>query len=121
MTLTEALLAALLLATAGAAHCVGMCGAISVSLGFSLPQQERSSFQLARWHGLFALGRVGTYTILGAMGGAFGSALQWLPGGGRFVMAFAVVVMVLIAFALLGKDLGLQHVERLGMRLWRAV
>lgn len=121
MSLYEAVLAALLLAAAGAAHCLGMCGAISVSLGFSLPDRARGTAGLAYWHGLFALGRVTTYALLGALGGAFGEALRLLPGGGRIVMGIAIAIMLMVAFALLGRDLGLRHIERLGMRLWRAV
>lgn len=121
MTLAEATLAALLLATAGAAHCLGMCGTISISLGFSLPATDRTTARLAWWHGLFALGRITTYALLGALGGAFGEALQLLPGGGRIVMLLALAVLVLITLALIGRDLGLRHIERLGMALWRTV
>lgn len=121
MSLHEAILAALLLASAGAAHCLGMCGAISVSLGFSLPGRARSTAGLAYWHGLFAFGRITTYALLGALAGGFGEALRLLPGGGRIVMGMAVAIMLMVAFALLGRDLGLRHIERLGMRLWQAV
>ena len=122
MTLTETLLAALLLAAAGSAHCLGMCGAISVGISFSLPEQERSPKRLLRWHLLVNAGRTGFYSLLGAISGALGATVQQLiPGGARIVVLFSALVLLLIGLQQLGQAQGLRWLEGAGQKVWRRV
>jgi uncharacterized protein len=66
-------------------HCVGMCGPIAVA--FSLTEQNGDSLrdgserwlQKLSWHGLLNLGRLLSYTLVGAGIGAVGSVL--IAGG----------------------------------------
>jgi uncharacterized protein len=83
--MTFALLAASFLAgLLGSLHCVGMCGAFAASCA-------RAPLGLPAWH----VGRVTTYTLLGALAGAVGRVLPgpaWLPG--------LVAALLLVWFAL---------------------
>ena len=122
MTLIESLTAALLLAFAGAGHCVGMCGAISMTLSFSVPEAQRQGGRLALWQGLFAAGRLVSYTLLGAAAGAGGEQLMAaLPGGQNLPWLLAAAVMILIALFLLGRELGVRLLEQAGLAIWRRV
>lgn len=69
-------------------HCVQMCGPIVVA--FSLNGR-------AGWlsHVAYHLGRVSTYTLLGAAAGALGSGLGWLSGVERWVTLAAGVLLIL--------------------------
>lgn len=65
------LLAALAIGFVGSLHCVGMCGAIALSLPVS---PQRSRFLWGRL--LYNLGRISTYTILGIVFGMVGSVAR---------------------------------------------
>ena len=54
-------------------HCVGMCGPIALSLG--LESQNKLKFTLRNL--TYQLGRVTTYTILGAILGLIGESLSF--------------------------------------------
>lgn len=122
MTLTETLLGALLLAFAGAGHCVGMCGAISMNMTFAVPESQRQGWQLSLWHALYSAGRVSSYVLLGALVGFGGDGLmQQLPGGQQLPWLLAAAVMILIALYLAGKEAGIRLIERAGLVLWRRI
>lgn len=120
MPLIDTLIAAVLLALAGAGHCLGMCGGISLSLSMAVPQAQRSGLQLWRWQLAFASGRLATYSLLGALAGGLGQALvATFPAAGRFGWLLAALLMLMLALMLIGHDLGLARLERLGLGLWR--
>lgn len=86
--MVELLTAALLAGLLGSVHCIGMCGAFAASC-------TRAPGGLAAWH----LGRILTYTGLGAAAGALGSLIPgppWVPG------AVAALLLVWFALALAG-------------------
>ncbi|MDX2122973.1 MAG: sulfite exporter TauE/SafE family protein [Gemmatimonadota bacterium] len=86
--MVELLTAALLAGLLGSVHCIGMCGAFAASC-------TRARGGLAAWH----LGRILTYTGLGAAAGALGSLIPgppWVPG------AVAALLLVWFALALAG-------------------
>lgn len=120
MPLTDTLIAAVLLALAGAGHCLGMCGGISLSLSMAVPEAQRSGLQLWRWQCLFASGRLTSYALLGALAGGFGQALVAIfPRAGQLGWLLAAVLMLMLGLMLLGHDVGLARLERLGLGLWR--
>lgn len=121
MTFAETLVAAFLLAFAGAGHCVGMCGAVSINVSLAVPEaRRRGNLALARWQLLFASGRIFSYLVLGAVVGAGGEALMsQLPGGQRLPWLLAAAVMVLIGLFLLGRELGIRLLEKAGLVIWR--
>ncbi|MDF1630275.1 MAG: sulfite exporter TauE/SafE family protein [Alcanivoracaceae bacterium] len=122
MNLSEAISAAALLAVAGAGHCLGMCGGISLGLSMAVQEDRRRGKRLWLWQALFAIGRVSTYTMLGALAGAFGQLLiDTLPGAGPLAWMLSAILMLLLALMLLGHDVGLSRLERVGLAVWRRI
>lgn len=122
MNLSEAISAATLLAVAGAGHCLGMCGGISLGLSMAVQEDRRRGKRLWLWQGLFAIGRVSTYTLLGALAGAFGQLIiDTLPGAGPVAWMLSAILMLLLALMLLGHDVGLGKLERVGLAVWRRI
>lgn len=122
MSLTEAVIAALFLGLAGSTHCLGMCGAISVNLSFSLAPEQRTPARLLRWHLLINGGRVTLYSLVGGLAGGLGAAIdQRNPALGKGLMLLSAVVLALIALQLLGQARSLQWLESLGNKVWRRI
>lgn len=122
MSPVEAVSAAALLALAGAGHCLGMCGGISLSLSMGVAEASRRGYRLWWWQLLFASGRVSTYVALGALAGGVG---QWfltrLPAAGPVAWILAATLLLLAALMLLDKDMGLVRLERFGLQVWRRI
>lgn len=122
MNLAEAISAAALLALAGAGHCLGMCGGISMSLSMAVQEDKRRGKRLWWWQALFASGRVFTYTLLGTLAGAFGQLLiDTLPGAQPIAWMLAAILMLLLGLMMLGHDIGLGKLERVGHAVWRKI
>ena len=86
----------LILGITGTGHCVGMCGPLVVAL------PGRTGHWRA--HLFYHLGRVATYTVLGAMVGGLGAAVSTaagLAGGGLLWIVRAQVFLSLVAAAVL--------------------
>ena len=66
------LTAMFLLGLLGSGHCLGMCGPLV--LAFPARQGTRGA------HVAYNVGRVTTYTILGALLGSLGAGLSWARG-----------------------------------------
>lgn len=110
-------LALFLVGLLGGGHCVGMCGGIVTALSFGLPAGQ------ARWPYLFSynLGRIASYTFIGALLGA-------LAGGGLSLLQLHPLQMALYLFAnlmLIGMGLYLAglsalvgKIETLGRPIW---
>ncbi len=112
--------AALLVGQLGGVHCVGMCGGIVGALGLGLPAGRPG------WPLLLAynLGRIGSYTLAGALAGgvmaAAGDLLavrQWQQG----LMLFAGVFLILMGLYLAGWWGLLRRVEAAGGMFWRRI
>lgn len=84
-------------------HCIGMCGGIVVAYSTIkiTPQSSKVSKSVA--HLLYSLGRVLTYSILGAMFGALGGVATFSNTANGSMLIFAGVVMVLAGLSLMGK------------------
>jgi len=78
----------------GSFHCVGMCGPIAIAL--PVPNSSNISFVSGRL--LYNLGRVTTYSFLGAVFGLLGSRLviSGFQQSVSIVLGIAIVVVVLI-------------------------
>lgn len=59
------------------AHCLGMCGGIVAAYAATLPEAGQGAWPA---HGLYNLGRMVSYSALGALAGGAGTVLAW---GGR--------------------------------------
>ena len=122
MTLAESISAAALLALAGAGHCLGMCGGISLGLSMAVNESQRRGRKLWWWQFLFAAGRVSTYSILGLIAGGMGHwLLDTLPAAGAVAWLLSAVLMLLVGLMLLGHDIGLRGLEKIGLNVWRRI
>lgn len=105
--LSKAVIAGLLIGTAGSLHCLGMCGPLVLGLPIRGGNLARFFSERLVYH----LGRISVYAVLGAFGGVLGGILnigRWQQG----ISIFLGVIMVLAAFYTSGK-LKLSFLERL--------
>lgn len=75
----------------GSLHCVGMCGPIAMALPFG----GSSGWQYYAGRLLYNGGRIVTYTLLGALAGAFGESLQ-LAGLQQTVSIVSGILILLL-------------------------
>jgi sulfite exporter TauE/SafE len=113
---------ALVMGLAGGAHCITMCGGVaSAACGSSCASttRGRATYSLA-WNA----GRIATYTALGAIAGAIGSApMSFVP-----LETARLALRVIAALVLLGLGLHLAgltsmfgKIERIGAPLWNRI
>lgn len=105
--MTVPIIALLVASLVGSLHCVGMCGAfVAFAVGTGDESGWRSKAVLsAAYNG----GRLMTYTLLGATGGALGAALNLggsLVGVQRFAAIAAGAIMVVFGLTTLLRVLG---------------
>lgn len=93
------LLSGLLLGIFSSFHCVGMCGAIA----FSLPIQTQSPSSKIISFGLYHLGRMTMYTLLGIFFGAVGRHV-FIGGLQQWLSIVLGVMVVLFVFAFYKKS-----------------
>lgn len=84
-------------------HCIGMCGGIVVAYSTIKIEPQSSKVSQGVAHLLYSLGRVLTYTILGAMFGALGGVATFNNTANGAMLIFAGIVMVLAGLSLMGK------------------
>lgn len=92
-------LAALTLGFTTGFHCLGMCGPIALSLGLNKKQQVNFHFQNITYQ----LGRIFTYSILGAILGIIGKSFS-LVGFQQYLTIFAGVVLIIMALFSFGSS-----------------
>jgi sulfite exporter TauE/SafE len=114
-------IAGFFLGLAGSAHCVAMCGGIASALD---RVATGTGWRRLGAHGLYALGRVGSYTILGALVGALGAAASQLVTPERLpeferVARWGVGGLLIVFAAGLSGFRPLQGLEHLGHTVWR--
>lgn len=114
LTFISALLAGLL----SSAHCMAMCGALSLA-GHAAPTTQSRSFSLAIYHA----GRLFSYTLIGALAGASGGLLLSQTCSDEVMAAWpriaANVALIGIALAMLLGWNGLERMARPFLPLWR--
>lgn len=86
------IIAALGLGFASGFHCLGMCGPIALSLGLSKKQQVNFHLQNLTYQ----LGRIFTYSLLGAMVGIVGEGFQ-IAGFQKYISIVSGSLLVLMA------------------------
>ena len=77
----------------GSSHCIGMCGPFAILLGSSTTGWRQN----VAWQLLYSLGRIFTYTTLGAMAGFGGQRLAGL----KLLGVNATAILALVAGVLL--------------------
>ena len=84
-------------------HCIGMCGGIV--LAYSTIKIEPASSKVSKTiaHLLYNIGRVFTYTLLGAIFGAIGGVATFSNTANGTLLIVAGVAMILAGLSLMGK------------------
>jgi hypothetical protein len=84
-------------------HCIGMCGGIVLAYSTIKIEPKSSKVSQSFAHLLYSLGRVFTYSILGAMFGALGGVVTFSNNANGILLVVAGIAMVLAGLSLLGK------------------
>ncbi len=103
----QAVIAGLLIGTAGSLHCLGMCG----PLVLSLPVHSNSTFRFFTERLVYHVGRISVYATLGGIGGALGNVLSF----GRWQQGISIILgtlMIVASFYVAGK-IKLPFIERI--------
>lgn len=109
------LLTAFSLGLLSSAHCVGMCGGIMGALTMAIPADaRRRRLQLLLGYNL---GRIGSYTLMGVLLGAFAGVITgW--AGESWLRVVAGLLLITMGLYLADWWRGLTHLERVGRYLW---
>lgn len=111
--LSADLISLFLLGFFGTGHCLGMCGPLIVAI----------PGRAGGWHAhmLYHLGRVSTYTLVGAVLGGIGGGMAASPGSSTMRSLIYLQIAVCLAAALLLLTFGLQRVGLLREPAWLAL
>ena len=95
------LLSGLILGLLGSLHCVGMCGPIA----FMLPVDRQNSYRKVGQIGVYHLGRLLAYSIIGLLFGLLGQSfyLFGLQQQLSIVVGLLMIVLVLIPYKIIGR------------------
>lgn len=77
----------------GSSHCIGMCGPFAAILGSATTSWKQN----VSWQLIYSVGRVFTYSVLGAMAGFGGhrlSGLRWSGVNGTAILAIAAGMLL---------------------------
>ena len=84
-------------------HCIGMCGGIVVAYSTIKIDPKSSKLSQSAAHLLYSLGRVLTYSILGAIFGALGGVVLFSNMANGVLLIVAGIAMILAGLSLMGK------------------
>lgn len=84
-------------------HCIGMCGGIVLAYSTIKIEPQSSKVSKSVAHLLYSLGRVTTYTILGAIFGTLGGVVTFSNTANGVLLIIAGVFMLLAGLSLMGK------------------
>lgn len=84
-------------------HCIGMCGGIVVAYSTIKINPKNSKVSQSVSHLLYSLGRVLTYSVLGAIFGALGGVIVYSNTANGVLLIVAGVAMILAGLSLMGK------------------
>jgi hypothetical protein len=102
----------------GGVHCAAMCGGLVGAACGS--RRER----ILRYALGYNLGRIASYTVAGALAGAFGQAGLWLRGGPlaqQAMLVLASLALLALGLYLAGVSPVMRAVENAGSVLWRVL
>lgn len=113
------LISAFVVGLLGGVHCAGMCGGIVGALSFGIKGGRNLPILLA-----YNLGRIGSYTLAGALMGALGfyfSGLLPVQTAQHVLLSLAGVFLILMGLYLAGWWNALSRLEQAGGLLWRRI
>jgi len=122
-------LAAFLTGLLGGTHCVGMCGGIVAAMSFQggVGVDEatgKGGRQPFRFHIGYSIGRIASYSVLGALAGLLGSAAflsDSLYPLQRGLFVLAQVILILLGLYLAGLNQSIRVLELAGSAVWKRV
>lgn len=117
--MTPVVTSALLMGLFGGVHCVAMCGGIVGVLCTACPESPR--FAQAPYWLAYNVGRLASYTGMGALFGALGSSFAGLDELRIGLRVVAAVCMLVAGLHLAGMPSGMRRLERAGGFLWRRI
>jgi sulfite exporter TauE/SafE len=89
-------------------HCVGMCGGLVITYSVENLTKNRDAFKA---HFQYNLGRIISYTLIGALLGAFGSFFSINNNLAGAMMIFAGIFMILMGVSLIKKINWLEKIK----------
>jgi len=92
-------------------HCIGMCGGFIVSYTTAKMEASTSKLSQASGHAFYNIGRISSYTLLGALFGFFGSLWDATPMMRMIMFAVAGVMMIIMGLSLSGRLKLLSYIE----------
>lgn len=92
-------------------HCIGMCGGFIVSYTTAKMDSATSKTSQATGHSFYNLGRISSYTILGALFGFFGSLWDATPMMRMIMFGIAGLMMIIMGLSLSGRVKFLSYLE----------
>ncbi len=115
------LAAAFIAGLAGSVHCLAMCGGVSGALGMRARRVGAGPARTFMHNASYQIGRVGSYTLAGALCGGFGAMLATLADLSsltRIVRMLAGLLLIGIALRVLVGWRLFGALESLGARVW---
>lgn len=92
-------------------HCIGMCGGIVIAYSSIKIEPSSSKVSQSIAHLMYSLGRVTSYSILGAIFGAIGSVVMFSNTAKGSLFVVAGIAMILAGLSLMGKFKFLTFIE----------
>ncbi len=114
-------LANFLIGLLGGVHCASMCGGIVTALSLQPGQPKAAAMKI---HFAYSLGRISTYTLLGAVLGGLASIPALYEGLLPVQLSFYVLaqcMLIALGLYLLGVTHILSFLERGGQKIWQHV
>jgi sulfite exporter TauE/SafE len=114
------LFAALVIGLVSSAHCLGMCGGIAALLSSTTAERR----QLPLVVSLYNLGRLTSYTLMGALLGTLVYSLNDLAQLNSLLTAlrvFSGILLIMLGLYIARAWFGIQKIESLGRYLWRFI
>lgn len=117
------LFTAFMMGLLGGAHCMSMCGGIICALCYSCDKSQQRSWKPYLYQLSYSVGRIITYTILGALTGLVGMILAKSIGvyGGYFMRLFAVIIVIFVGLYIANWWKMISSLEMIGKKIWRVV
>lgn len=116
----DELFAATLIGIVSSAHCVGMCGGISALLGSTCSDKKQLPLVIA----LYNIGRLTSYTLMGALLGAITYSLVELSQLNELLVLLRIVsgiILIMLGLYLARAWFGIQKIESLGRHIWKVI
>jgi len=113
---------AFMLGLLGGVHCMGMCGGIMSAFSFAVPEEQRSTRRLLPILLSSNIGRIFSYSIIGAlMGGLAWLAQDRVQELGFVLRLLSGVMLIAMGLYLARWWLGLSYLEKAGSKLWQYI